>query len=419
MNDYMVERIRRYKDGHTVRMRTYSSWSITNLFRNGEPPVQYEYVTEYRESDHQITRTIYRYNVTNAINHGGRPLTSPFGYHHSGAWMRGQLIEKSVFDNETQSIVENHNYTYSWFRLGTQNVGIRHAYYGEEYAYLPVDPSKPNNPPDTPPIELFADMIVSGCTRKTSETIHKDGVTTHTDYQYDNLSHLFPTQITRSNSNGISTVEKIVYPQDAVTGLSSGAAAAKEKLTDQWRINTPIQRRITQNGQAQTIQADYTVVNNRAALDAVKTSVNNEAFENRVRYHRYDVYGNPVYVSCENGPGIVYLWGYNHGHPIARIENTTFDEIVQLMGGETAINNIAQKTMPDIFDFQLIRGLRAQLPHAMVTVYSYRPLVGVNAITDPSGKTVHYDYNTHGKLSQIRDETGVLQIFEYKNFQFP
>ena len=421
LDDYVVERPKKYKDGigeiNSVRVRNYSSWSINNLFRDGGPPVMYEYVTEYREAANKMMRTTYRYKAEDAA-YPLRPPASPYSYHYNVAWRLGQLLEKTIYESDSQSIVEKYNYDYDIFKYNLNNVKIFYAYYEEEYTYPPARPDLPNNPTDTPPIQLFVDNITSGCIRKTSETIQKDGVTANITYQYSNTAHMFPTKITRSNSNGISTVEDLTYPQDN-TDLTGDALTARNKLIDQQRINIPLRQKITQNGQSKTVRMDYAIVNNHVVPDVVKTSVNNGAFENRVRYHKHNDYGNPVYVSYEDGPGIVYLWGYNHHYPIAKIENATFDEVKTCMGNETVIDSIAQKDKPDPSDFYLILGLKSQLPNAMVTIYEYDPLIGITAITNPSGRKVQYDYSQGNRLWRIRDETDVLQIFNYGFFQLP
>jgi len=53
---------------------------------------------------------------------------------------------------------------------------------------------------------------------------------------------------------------------------------------------------------------------------------------------------------------------------------------------------------------------------AMMTTYTYKPLVGVLTITDPSGRTVYYEYDDFGRLKYIKDEEGKLikeNIYNY------
>ncbi|WP_175545840.1 DUF6443 domain-containing protein [Sinomicrobium oceani] len=51
---------------------------------------------------------------------------------------------------------------------------------------------------------------------------------------------------------------------------------------------------------------------------------------------------------------------------------------------------------------------------AMVTTYTYDPLVGVTSITDPRGVTMRYSYDDFNRLEFIRDETNsLLEQFRY------
>jgi len=43
---------------------------------------------------------------------------------------------------------------------------------------------------------------------------------------------------------------------------------------------------------------------------------------------------------------------------------------------------------------------------AIATTYTYKPLVGVTSITDPSGRTTYYDYDRSGRLVLERDDQG-------------
>ena len=62
--------------------------------------------------------------------------------------------------------------------------------------------------------------------------------------------------------------------------------------------------------------------------------------------------------------------------------------------------------------------LRSKLPNALISVYTYKSLVGGTGIADPSGRTTRYGYDSFNRLSEIRDDKGkngnLMQKFEYK-----
>lgn len=50
--------------------------------------------------------------------------------------------------------------------------------------------------------------------------------------------------------------------------------------------------------------------------------------------------------------------------------------------------------------------LRTGLPTALVTTYTYIPLVGVSTVTDPKGYKTTYTYDALGRLSAVQDHDG-------------
>ena len=51
---------------------------------------------------------------------------------------------------------------------------------------------------------------------------------------------------------------------------------------------------------------------------------------------------------------------------------------------------------------------------ALVTTYTYKPLVGVETITDPNGRTITYNYDDFGRLKEIQNQDGnILKSYEY------
>ena len=50
--------------------------------------------------------------------------------------------------------------------------------------------------------------------------------------------------------------------------------------------------------------------------------------------------------------------------------------------------------------------IRTTLTSAMVTTYTYDPLVGVTSITDPIGYTTYYEYDEFNRLKFVKDKDG-------------
>ena len=137
----------------------------------------------------------------------------------------------------------------------------------------------------------------------------------------------------------------------------------------------------------------------------IKTSKGDEALEERLRYLKYDRYGNPLEVARSSGVTISYVWSYNQQYPVARIENATFSEIATALGiNETELMNFDQSSIGTL---DALRS-HPDMVNAIIVTYDYKPLVGVTKITDPRGYTTTYDYDKFNRLEFIKDELGNL-----------
>ena len=145
-------------------------------------------------------------------------------------------------------------------------------------------------------------------------------------------------------------------------------------------------------------------------------------YESRIRYHSYDNYGNPTCISQENGPMIVYIWGYKGQYPVAKIESTSnlssfYTTVTTAIGSSnmtTLAGNPTDAQVKNIFT-----GLRnhSSMTGELITSYTYKPLVGISSETDPSGRVITYEYDSFGRLKTVKDEQGkILKEHKY-NYQ--
>lgn len=115
-----------------------------------------------------------------------------------------------------------------------------------------------------------------------------------------------------------------------------------------------------------------------------------------------DYYGRPLLTCNADGLYKAYLWAPDRLYPVAEISlpDSTAYTILKNLNPQVSL-------FPDIL-YPLFAQLRASLPGAMVTGYTYTPHLGVTGITDPSGRTIRYDYDPFGRLCGIRDAAGNL-----------
>ena len=148
----------------------------------------------------------------------------------------------------------------------------------------------------------------------------------------------------------------------------------------------------------------------------VETSNNNNR---KIKYDSYNKQGNLLqYTGKDNNP-ITYLWSYSGQYPIAEIKNATYDQVKAYID----VDALSQKTEPTENDIRSILNLQNSLKDAMITTYTYKPLVGMTSMTDPSGVTTYYEYDDFGRLKESYyyenndvNKRRVLQTYEY-NYQ--
>lgn len=131
----------------------------------------------------------------------------------------------------------------------------------------------------------------------------------------------------------------------------------------------------------------------------------------------YDYYGNPAYVIQTGEPATCYIWGYGGIYPVAVIRNASYADVKAALGTET-LKRITRAATLSNADLVLLDKLRdsSSLREAQITISTYKPLVGVTSMTDPSGRKLYYYYDAAGRLTAIKDEQyNFVETYEYKN----
>jgi YD repeat-containing protein len=131
----------------------------------------------------------------------------------------------------------------------------------------------------------------------------------------------------------------------------------------------------------------------------------------------YYKYGNNNIVEVKQAGSeltTVYLWGYNYQYPIAEIKNATKFQVTQILTNQL-VSRVASANEPASADLTAIKNLRTNpnLSGAAVTVYEYKPLVGISRMTDPRGVVTEYIYDDFGRLKQV-----LINGKEEKEYQY-
>jgi YD repeat-containing protein len=111
--------------------------------------------------------------------------------------------------------------------------------------------------------------------------------------------------------------------------------------------------------------------------------------------------GNLTEIKEKDGVTTAYLWGHNNTLPIAKVTGT---DVATLNSAWAAVgNNLTQlRTHPS-------------LANALVSTYTYNPMVGITGQTDPNGQNIYYGYDGFGRLSTIKNSDGnIIKKFCYR-----
>jgi|GEM_PF-2158091 len=173
-----------------------------------------------------------------------------------------------------------------------------------------------------------------------------------------------------------------------------------------------------------SLNTDDAVVNcQQIHLDDQNNLVYDSRYTPRLNYDKYSTKGNPLEVFKENDVHTAYVWGYNDTYPVIKAENVSFsvlnsavkaatDSLVSLLNQIGDMTTVQQKEAWKTFNTNL-RSYEG-LSNAMVTTYTYKPLVGLTSSTDPNGIPTYYEYDAFGRLIIVRDiDNNIVKNYDY------
>ncbi|WP_333625478.1 hypothetical protein [Sphingobacterium siyangense] len=235
-------------------------------------------------------------------------------------------------------------------------------------------------------------------------------IRTTTNYTYNQTYHHIIKEESTMANEVLKTFE-YKYPPDVVNNTTIG------KLTLSNRINIPVEIKTTVKDKLSHIINEYEMFGNSPQLSLVKSNTGiNGTFEPRLQYQNYDIYGNILQIARNREAATVFLWGYNGQYPVLEIKNATYAEVSTVLT-QAAIDNLNSSQTEANMEILIKNAsdkLRTNLPKAMVTSYTYKPLVGMTSKTDARGIKETYIYDGMQRLQAILDHLNyVNRSFDY------
>ena len=407
---------------------TYSSDITCDITLNGRPVV-YTNVTEHFGDitsytskidhfydgsilDYGLIPTFYRPSsnpVFELLNYSVKPPTDYYQSH-----LNFGIVNKikSIYYNSSNNVVKTINWHHSHQIKNTYNgLHARRLYVN----YIGPDEETQYFAYATYTIEQISQTLDSVVT-KVYDNNFQNPVYSKESFTYN--SYLFPTTIEKiqSDKSIIKTIYR--YPSDINTGVYAS-------MLEKNMLNYPIEERVFKNnniiGNKITTFKEYYPgryvpdkiykLETESPLPTIALPYFNGSYisplngnDPAINFVQYDIAGNINQIKTNDNINTVYLWSYNRQYPIAEIKNATVNDVAGALQGIT----IDQLSVSSIPDMTKIDGLRTALPNALVTTYTYKPLVGMTSMTDPRGLKTSYYYDNFNRLFLVRDNQGNL-----------
>ena len=124
-------------------------------------------------------------------------------------------------------------------------------------------------------------------------------------------------------------------------------------------------------------------------------------------------------VTSKDGFKTSYLWGYNNMYPIAKINNSSYSNVEEVLGNYE-VSRLANG-FPKRFEIDYMSNILRSSPllqKSQVYSYSYIPQVGMDLMISPNGTKTQYSYDGFSRLNTIRDNNNNIKerlLYHYQN----
>ena len=370
----------------------------------------YEYVQEYNISngkDNGYTSYQFTKGTDNFYNND-IPLVSK-------SHTRGQLINKTDYNrtiNSYQKVKESLNYYNHDTRITAKKMGFAMSQYLDytsstslsNYVYFSSNQYYQSN------IFQPTNYVYTSDWMRLDSTVTKeyfqltDPVITKTDYVYNNIKHLQPTIINSCLNNGDIKRVVTVYPSD-----DPSAIAVEMDLKNILLLQLDIKEYVLKNGSAQKLvdgnKLTYTKdINNHILLTKVSKYLPDGTTNDEFDYS-YNSRSRLTEILGKDGVKTAICWDANNYNPIVVGKNISYNVLsAALQSG----NNDPKALFSN-----------SNCSQALLSTFTYLPLVGIESKTDPRGVTVYYSYDGLGRLTEVyRMQNGVKQTIQSYQYNF-
>ena len=256
--------------------------------------------------------------------------------------------------------------------------------------------------------------------RTTETTYDENGanpVTLTTNLEYGNANHKQLTKSTQTDIDDKTIQTNYIYPSDS--GSGAPVEMWDESNPNCKHIISPVVDEIRKvNGQfVAKSHTEYVYDSEKDIVlpDYVDIYPTGSGETYKMDYEHNEK-GKIIRSAKDDDISTYYLWAYNNQYPIVMIESS--DGSIAINQLQTAIDGLSlsgsdNKSQIDT-DISKIRVAITSISSNFISIYTYKPLVGMTSETDPAGRTTYYEYDDFGRLKLVRDQNGnIVKKHEY------
>lgn len=375
----------------------------------------------------------------------------PMGSSSSGDIVGYGLVTKSVWSKEGEtngkivSLFKNHtDFTSEHFIPGIPNIStddngrlIKQEYYNasgilvyqkekfyvnDYYSRKIIEGVKAYIPTLSPSIEnvVYRHYDVMSEWSYLSKEVDKEYSTENggfltktTEYLYDGNGHKNITSVITDLNDTSYLQRNFTYPRDVNNGVYADMSTRNIN-------NAPVEETVIKDGYVVSstlslfkLNQDNYVVDDVFQFESKPLLVNyfvrfngvdrDLKYQKVLKISRYNSKSNVVEFTDRKGIQNVYLWDTTGNHLMAHVLGAAYDDL-------DSVSDIScERSGKDLYD-----ELKILAPNALIKTFSYKPLIGLEQLTNENGQTTYYQYDDLGRLNVVIDDNGsVLRSNRY------
>ncbi len=387
---------------------TFSAQNFRKVL-NGRRAVVYPYITEYYgvggnenpKEDKTSGKTTYKYLVYDT-EYGNDSAYFEYPKYYGSVlsyeeqkYKRDRLLEKCEYTFTGQEYEMKSREKYSYSESGVYVGGYMDA------KYQPIDTYLPHEPIWSMMIEhgnFYGYSLLQGILRE--DYLANDTLVSGESYSYN--SNLILNKTSKSWEFG---EKEYTYPTKNAKNSNIEKMMLERNLLKSPLALTIRNHYVPSYGN-KIDYASYLIGGEQVVCPSrsynLKTSMKAEPtyiLEDSVV--SYTLNSHPREMIGKDNVHTFYLWGYNNRYLIAQIQNASYEQVSSAISAlfNCSIDELEAQNSVNEDKLGILRS-QPSLRNAMVTTFTYQPLIGLTSITQPSGQATYYTYNGLGQLAE-------------------